>query len=147
MFLFVYSSLFSITSFLCVFSCFFAPFVGLFVLKPLLVYCPVGWGGDFRIHRLLLCRGLRLPQWMLVQSAGAVEYTDCFSAEWVDSANECSGYDTKQYYGKARIILELWGMQSTPFLPSLPGPLGPGVITPDRVLSMGQFSSLFGSMN
>ena len=35
-------------------------------------------------------------------------------------------------------MLELWGMQSTPPLPSLPGPLWPGVVVPDRVLSMGQ---------
>ena len=32
----------------------------------------------------------------------------------------------------------LWGMQSTPSLPSLPGPLWWGVVAPDRVLSMGQ---------
>ena len=47
------------------------------------------------------------------QSAGAVEYTDCISA---DSPNECPD-DTKQY--------ELRGMMSTPSLPSLPGPLWP----------------------
>ena len=35
-------------------------------------------------------------------------------------------------------MLDLWGMQSTPSLPSLPGPLRPGVLAPDRVLSMGQ---------
>ena len=35
-------------------------------------------------------------------------------------------------------MLELWGMQSTPLLPSLLGPLWPGVEAPDRVLSMGQ---------
>ena len=29
-------------------------------------------------------------------------------------------------------------MCSTPLLPSLPGPLKPGVVAPDRVLSMGQ---------
>ena len=29
-------------------------------------------------------------------------------------------------------------MQSTPLLPSLPYPLWPGVVAPDRVLSMGQ---------
>ena len=26
---------------------------------------------------------------------------------------------------------ELWGMQSTPLLPSLPGPLWPGMVAPD----------------
>ena len=35
-------------------------------------------------------------------------------------------------------MLERWGMQCTPSLPSLPGPLWPGVVAPDRVLSMGQ---------
>ena len=36
-------------------------------------------------------------------------------------------------------MLELWGMQSTPSLPSLSGPFfQPGVVALDRVLSMGQ---------
>ena len=35
------------------------------------------------------------------------------------------------------VMLELWGMQSTPLLPSLPGPLWPGVRATDRVLSIG----------
>ncbi len=35
-------------------------------------------------------------------------------------------------------MLELWGMQRTPLLPSLPGPLLTGVVSLDRVLSMGQ---------
>ena len=34
-------------------------------------------------------------------------------------------------------MLKLWGMRSTLSLPSLPGPLWPGVVAPDRVLSMG----------
>ena len=35
-------------------------------------------------------------------------------------------------------MLELWELQSTPSLSSLPVPLWPGVVAPDRVLSMGQ---------
>ena len=35
-------------------------------------------------------------------------------------------------------MLELWGMQSTPSLASLPGPLWLRVVAPDRVLSMAQ---------
>ena len=35
-------------------------------------------------------------------------------------------------------MLELWGMQIIPLLPSLPGALWPGRVAPDRVLSMGQ---------
>ena len=34
-------------------------------------------------------------------------------------------------------MLDLWGMQNTLSLPSLPGLLWPGVVAPDRVLSMG----------
>ena len=35
-------------------------------------------------------------------------------------------------------MLELWGMWSTLSLPSIPGPLWPRVVAPDKVLSMGQ---------
>ena len=47
-------------------------------------------------------------------------------------------YDSKQSDGEARVMLELWGMRSIPSLPSLPGPIWPGVVVPDSVLSMGQ---------
>ena len=56
-----------------------------------------------RIHRLYLCRGVRLP-----------------------------GYDIKQFDGEAPVMLELWGMMSIPSLPSLPGPLLPGDIPPEK---------------
>ena len=75
----------------------------------------------------------------IAQLAGAVEFTVCNSAERErHSRNECPGYDTRQSDGEVSVMLELWGMQSAPSLPSLPGPLWPGVIAPDRVLSMGQ---------
>ena len=35
-------------------------------------------------------------------------------------------------------MLEIWGMQSTPSLPSFPAPFYSGVVAPDRVWSMGQ---------
>ena len=35
-------------------------------------------------------------KFLLAQSAGAVEYTDCFSAEGVRPPHECPGHDTKQ---------------------------------------------------
>ena len=57
------------------------------------------------------------------QSAGAIEHTDCISAEGQDSPNECPGYDTKQSVGEVPVMLEFWGMRGTPSLPSLPGPL------------------------
>ena len=50
--------------------------------------------------------------------------------------NECSGYDTKTD-SEAPVMLELWGMRSTPSLPLLPCPLWPGVVALDRVISMG----------
>ena len=68
---------------------------------------------------------------LIAQLAGAVEYTDHFSVG-------CPRYDTKQSNGEVPVMLELWGMQSTPSLPLLPGPHWPGVIAPDRVLSMNQ---------
>ena len=54
---------------------------------------------------------------MLSQSAGAVKYTNCTSAE--EGPKECPDYDTKQSDGEAPVIFELWGM------PSLQDPLCP----------------------
>ena len=51
---------------------------------------------------------------------------------------EYPGYDTRPSYGEAPIMLEHSGMWSTPLLPLLPGPLWPGVVAPDMVLSMSQ---------
>ena len=48
------------------------------------------------------------------------------------------GYDTKNSDREAPVMLELWGMQSTPWLPSLPGPLWLGGVESDSVLSMDQ---------
>ena len=52
--------------------------------------------------------------------------------------NECPRYDTKKSDAVVPVMLELWGMRSTSSLPPLPCPLWPGVVGPDRVLSMGQ---------
>ena len=71
----------------------------------------------------------------MAQLAGAIEYTDCTSAEGNTSQTSVQ-YMTLIWHMTA--ILELWGMWSIPSLPSLPGPLQPGAIVPDRVLSMGQ---------
>ena len=75
------------------------------------VASPIGWG--CRIHRLHHCRGIRAP-------------------------NECPGYDIKQSDGEAPVMLEFWGMQIIPSLPSFPGLLQPKMVAPDGVLSMGQ---------
>ena len=66
-----------------------------------------------RIHWLYLCQGY-------------------------DSPNKFPGYDTKQSDGEVPVMLELWEMRRTPSLPSLPGPLWPGGVAHDKVLSMGQ---------
>ena len=44
----------------------------------------------------------------------------------------------KQSEGEVPVMRELWGMMCTSSLPSLPGPIGPSVVAPDRVLSMSQ---------
>ena len=78
-----------------------------------------------------------------VHSAWAWECTDCFSAA---SPNECPLNDTKQSDGEAPVMLELWRIQTTPLLPSHPGPLWTGVVEPDRVLPMGQIELNSGHM-
>ena len=69
-------------------------------------------GGGCRVHRLLFCRGLRPPVSIL-------------------------DITLKQSNDKVPVILEVWGMWNTPSLLSLPGPLWPGVVAPDMVLSIG----------
>ena len=75
------------------------------------------------------------------KSAWDVEYTDCISAGGL-GPHEYLRYDPKQSDHEAPVMLELWGMHSTPSLPSLRGPLWPGVVAPDRILSMGQIELL-----
>ena len=81
-------------------------------IKLFSFHSPFCWG-SCRIHQLHLCSGVRRP-----------------------SLNECPGYNNKPSDSEAP-ALEIWGMRSTPSLPLLPGPLWSGVVTPDRVLSMG----------
>ena len=65
----------------------------------------------------------------MAQSAGTLEYTDC---------KVCVGYDIKQSDGEAPVMLKLLGIQRTSSLSLLASLLGPLVVAPDRVLSMGQ---------
>ena len=44
--------------------------------------------------------------------------------------------DTNQSDNETSVMLDLWGMRSTPSLPSLLDPLWLGVVAPDRILSM-----------
>ena len=71
------------------------------------------------------------------QSIEAVDYRLHLCRKVRHSSTECSGFDIKQPDGEAP-DLEIWGICSILLLPLLPGPLWPGVVAPDRVLSMGQ---------
>ena len=102
----------------------------LVVFKPILWFTPVSNVREFNIELSPKCN--------VAQSAGAVEYTNCVSVEGQDFSNDSLGYDTKQSESEVPVMLELWGIQSTLLLPLLPGPLWPGVVAPDRILSMGQ---------
>ena len=95
---------------------------------------------------IISCR-LLIFEIKMALSARAVEYPDFLSAEgYPHPTNKYSVYDTKQSNGDAPIMLELWEMRNTHLLPSVLGPLMPGVVTPDRVLSMGQIE-LFSHLN
>ena len=56
--------------------------------------------------------------------------THCYTGKLI-SICLCPGYDTKQPDGDVPVMLELWGMWSTPLLPSHPGPLWSRVVAPD----------------
>ena len=63
------------------------------------------------------------------QLVGAVKYTDCiFEEGFRPPHNECPRYDTKQSDGEASVML---GFGECGVLPSLPGPLWPGMGAPD----------------
>ena len=64
--------------------------------------------------------------------------TPTVSLQWGKTPpNECPVYDTNQSDSEVPAVLELWRMRSKRSLSSLPGPLWPGVVAPDRALSMG----------
>ena len=50
--------------------------------------------------------------------------------------NEGPGYDTKQSDDEVPVMMGLWGMWSIPLLALIPGPIWPGMVAPDRALSM-----------
>ena len=74
----------------------------------------------------------------MTESAGAVEYTDCFSAEGNDFPIESLGYNSRQFDGQAPVMVEIWGIRSTPLLTAPPGPPWLEVVALGRVLSLGQ---------
>ena len=80
-----------------------------FFFCGLLFYSTTRWSYGTNLETVVEVFNLHC---LKTQSAGAVEYTDCIS-----------GYDIKQSDGEVPVMLELWGMQSTSSLPSLPGSL------------------------
>ena len=78
----------------------------------------------------------------MVQSSGDAEDTkqsdgesDCLVSKPGHSLE--ASYPSAEMQSVYSVMLELWGMRSTTSLPLIPGPLWPGVLAPDRVLSMG----------
>ena len=69
--------------------------------------------------------------------AGAVEYWLHLCSGVRSLPTRSPGYDIKPTDSEAP-ALGIWGMWSTPLLPLLPGPLWPGMVATDRVLSMCQ---------
>ena len=107
------------------------------------MFFPVGWG--CRIHRLYICRGVRTPTNQCpgydTKLHGVVGW-DCrmhclYLCSGIRPPPECPRYDTTQSGGEVPVMLELWGMWSTPSLALLPGPLRPGMVAPYRALSIG----------
>ena len=62
-----------------------------------------------RNHFLTLIN-CRPTHFAIAQSAGTIEYTD----KGMLPPHECPDYDLKQSDGEVPMMLELWGMQSTP---------------------------------
>ena len=86
------------------------------------------------------------PRSIRPNSVGVAEYTACLQRSKTPHRMSC-----KHFNRKTQVMLELQGIWSTPSLLSLPGPLWPGVIAPDRPLSMSQIehtqSSWLGPQN
>ena len=59
-----------------------------------------------------------------ITEPAAVEYTQCIpigGGRTPTPTSDCSGYDIKQSDWDARLMLEIWEMQSNPSLLLLPG--------------------------
>ena len=77
------------------------------------------------------------------QAAGAVEYSKrIFAEEYCPHSNVYHWYNTKQSDVEAPVMLELRGIRCPSLLPWFLSPILPGVVAPDRVLSMGPLEVL-----
>ena len=91
--------------------------------------------------------GEHLEPWLKIKGipilagrAGAKYYIDFISEEGQDSPITSV---LNMTLNNLIVMLELWEMRSSLLWPSLPGPLWPGAVAPDRVLSMGQIELYF----
>ena len=78
------------------------------------------------------------PNFMMKKTIGGAHFAASLQRVKTRPSNECPVYNMKQTDGESPVITELWGIRSTPSLPSLPGSPWPWLLTPDRILSMGQ---------
>ena len=85
-------------------------------------------------QRWWICHKTKPNLTILAHSAGTVEHRGVKPLPH----NECPWYDTKLANGNVPVMLKLWGMWSTPSLPSLLGYLWPEVLAPNRFLSWSQ---------
>ena len=92
--------------------------------------------GDMNWHSYKTLLNMLTPYWQLPSWLGL--WNTLTAPLQRVRPNRCHRYDSKQSDDEVLVMLELWGMQSTPSLLSLPGPLWPWVVAPDRVLSMSQ---------
>ena len=81
---------------------------------------------------------VELVRQLTSQSSGAVEYIDHISAEDKTTPTGVLDITLNKSEGESPVMLVLWGMCSTSSLSLLLGPLRPGVVVLDKVLSMGQ---------
>ena len=78
------------------------------------------------------------PKIKPTQSAKAVDSTNSISAEGlISTSTEYPSHDN-QSSDSDSLVLEHWGIWSTPSLLLLPGCLWPKVVAPDMFISMGQ---------
>ena len=107
----------SLSHFLSIYNC-YSKFLLIFRAHSISICSENDWAktGDYFEKnwdcRLHFCRGVRPP-------------------------TLCPRYDTKQSDGEVPVLLKLWRMWNTSLLPSLLGPLWPGVVAPHRPLSLG----------
>ena len=98
----------------------------IYIYKYFVVVSSLFWPSQLELQNtptVCLQRSKTPNECPVAQSTGAAEFIDCISAEESDFLFESLGYDTKQSDGEVPVMLELWGMRSTPSLASLPGSL------------------------